>query len=237
MQLEWYISGGVRQIETDVCAGAMSGCCDLFQVVPLSRVIIDATEHDECNAISLLFNDLYNIFCAERILSGAGRYFDNSRCGIETMPAHLAFHGVLIAWKSARFHYDFEAFCRRAVKRHHHQVQVGGQGVHHDYLLWQGSDQSGCGIGQEPVVVHPGHVAAEMAFHTVFGPVIEFAEDSGADAFGLQPERVAAEIEAIFPQVLWENKLIAVNAQRVLLVGLAGADQGVIQLHGGWAIC
>jgi len=73
-------------------------------------------------------------------------------------------------------------------------VEVHCQGVHHYYLVRQPSDESS-GLGRkEFMIVHPGQFASKMAFHTVFGPLVELVQQGLADGFGLESEGVAAEV-------------------------------------------
>ncbi len=149
------------------------------------------------------------------------------------MPAHLAFHGVLVAGEGAGLHDNFVALRSGAVKRHHHQVQVDREGVHYYHFFGQGAYEAGGGFGEEAMVMHPGHVAPKVTFYTVFSPVVEFVQERRADAFGLQAQGVATEVQAILAVVLGKNKLVAVGVEWVLLVGKASGLQGILNVHGG----
>jgi hypothetical protein len=81
--------------------------------------------------------------------------------------------------------------------------------------------------------MHPGHVAPKVTFYTVFSPVVEFVQERRADAFGLQAQGVATEVQAILAVVLGKNKVVAVGVEWVLLVGKASGLQGILNVHGG----
>ena len=94
-----------------------------------------------------------------------------------------------------------------------------------------GADQPGGLRRQEFVVVHPGQRAAEVAFHAVFGPVVEFVQQRRAYGCGLKPERVAAEVQCGRSVVRRENEMIAEMPERILRIAGAGKVQGVFKNH------
>ncbi len=81
------------------------------------------------------------------------------------------------------------------------------------------------------MVMHPGEIAAEMTFHAMRLPVIEFGEQCRSGGFGLEPQGVATEIQHGMALVLGEQELVAVSAEGVFAVEFLGESQGVFVVH------
>ena len=107
----------------------------------------------------------------------------------------------MIAWKRLALEYDLVALARGSVEARHHEQQVRRQRPHHGHLFRPRTDDRrhqlrGCVVdvqeGREGRVV----VRDEVARDCLGAPLGEEGLDVGGRAFGLETERVAAEVDA-----------------------------------------
>ena len=111
------------------------------------------------------------------------------------MKLQLRGHRILIGWKGIVLDQDFVPLRGRAVKTDHHEVQIDRQRIHHHRFDGFGSYHPRHLLGEQFVVGHPGILCVKMSLHPVVSPVGQFLIEGVSGAFGLQPERIAAQIE------------------------------------------
>src|SRR3974377_921270 len=80
-------------------------------------------------------------------------------------------------------------------ERHHHQVEVHRERIHHHHFDWLCADDSGHVVGQQAMVRHPGITPVEMRFHSELCPSLELLLDVGGCSLRLKSERVSAKVD------------------------------------------
>ena len=76
-----------------------------------------------------------DVFGMQQHFSRTGRYFHNRLGGIEAMPTHLRFDGVLVGRESPGLHDDFILTGFWTIKTYHHKVQIHCEVVHDHHLM------------------------------------------------------------------------------------------------------
>jgi hypothetical protein len=119
------------------------------------------------------------------------------------------------------------------IERHHQQMEVDRQGVHHRHFAGQGAHYAGHGRCEHVLIAEPRMLGLEVAFHRMVGPIVQFLLQCGLHCLRLQAERIATEIAGLLPVQLRMEKTLAVAAQRVCGIQLPRVVKGVEILHGG----
>ena len=149
------------------------------------------------------------------------------------MILNLRFHGVLIGGKRVGFDEYFVSLRGWAVKRNHHEVQVHGERIHYNHFDGKSADQAGNRLGEDLVVGHPGIARVKMRIHAEPRPLLQLPLDVFARGFRLQPERVAAKINAVGAVWLFRDvKAFAEVSERVTSGLLCGEVLRRIEFSG-----
>ncbi len=132
------------------------------------------------------------------------------------MKEDLRLHRILIRRKSSALDQNLVSLRRRAIERRHHQVQVHRERIHHDDFARLRSHQL-CGLlRQQPVIGHPRVLRMKMAFHAKLRPVLQCLVEIRTRRFGLQPERVTAQINGVVSlPCFWDVEALAKMGQRI----------------------
>ena len=146
---------------------------------------------------------------------------------VEAMEADLRLDRMPVGGKRAGLDQDRRALARGPVEADHHEVQVGGEGVHRHHLAGQRADHARQRLAHLLVVGHPLALAAEVALHRLVRPLVQHLFDRLARALGLQAERVAAEVHLFGVLVPGDQEFLAEAAQRICGVQGDGVRAGV----------
>ncbi len=176
------------EVPADVGADLVARGRDCGHIHPFAREVIDRTEEDDGHLVAELANLGHNVLGAQDVLALAWAHADDVLVRIEAVPAHLRSDGVAIGGEDDVLHDHLGARAARSVEGREHQVDVDGQGIHHDDLVRERTDESRGGLGESLVIVLPRPWPGEMSLDSPGGPSLELHEQCLARAPGLESE-------------------------------------------------
>ena len=183
-----HIAGGMREVPADVGADLVTRGRDRGHVHPLSGEVIHRTEEHDGDLVTEFADLGDDVLGAQDVLALAGAHADDVLVGIEAVPAHLRSDGVAIGGEDDVLHDHLGARAARPVEGREHQVDVDGQGIHHDDLVRERTYESCGGLGESLVVVLPRPRPGQLTLDTPRGPSLELHEQCLTCAPGLESE-------------------------------------------------
>src|ERR1700722_3081395 len=84
-------------------------------------------------------------------------------------------------------------------------MQINGQRIHYDYFRRFCGNQRRSLLREQPVKGDPGILRLKVAFHPQLLPIPQFLFEIGMRRFGLQTERMPAQINAVFAAFCFRN--------------------------------
>ncbi len=116
VQIEFDVSGSVRQIKTNISTYFVPSFYDSCHVKNLSGIIIDTPKKYQSQFVADFFNFGNDVFQSDVVFSFSAFDFDDSCRWIKPMVSNLRLKHVLIGRKSLFFADDFISFCGRTIK-------------------------------------------------------------------------------------------------------------------------
>ena len=86
-------------------------------------------------------------------------------------------------------------------------MQIHRQRVHGDHFIGLGSDEVRQPLREAFMVADPRVLGPEMPLHPVFGPVVQLRSQGRLCSLGLEPERIACEVDHVGSSVLGDMKI------------------------------
>ncbi len=161
------------QVETDRAAPLPGGRGDRTQVERLPGVVVDPAEEHQRDLFAPLQQERLQIVGAQWILPGTRRGDQHGGIGIESVPRRVGRNGVLIRRECLVLHQDLGPPPLGPVERHHHQVKVDREAVHHDDLTGLRADEAGAPLAELLVVGVPRPPTPQVPVHGQRPPVVQ----------------------------------------------------------------
>jgi hypothetical protein len=134
------------------------------------------------------------------------------------MKTNLRFHRVLVGRERTALYQNLVPRRCRTVERHHHQMQIYRERIHHHHFLRFCTHKFRRLLSEQSVIWHPRIPSAKMSLHTQLGPVFQFLLNVRGSTPWLQTERMAAQVNAIGAIDLGNEEKIAVLLERIVLI-------------------
>lgn len=201
MQFEFDVARRVGEVPADGETVLVGMRCDGGDVEELARVVLDTGEKDECDFVRVVSDEFADMLGRHEIAL-VRFYCQHGFFGVQTVPLNLRFDGVPITWKRAPFAQDLVFLLRRLVERRHHQVQINSKCVHRHNLGGRCTDNVRHLLRtlRRKVLVRGKRrilKVGEVAAHSDRTPSLQVRVQVLPDGFGLQAERITAEVDAL----------------------------------------
>src|SRR5580698_6135592 len=89
MKFQLQVAGCVREIEAHHAAASVTDLCNPFHLKRLTGRVVDASQQDERDFVSGLFNNCVDVVVAQTGLTTSRRQLDQRSCRIKAVKAYL----------------------------------------------------------------------------------------------------------------------------------------------------